>query len=201
MKTYLLNQNGETIIKQIKSKNMQNKMSLSQKLEQRKKSIQNQHQQQQNQQMNFINNDKIPKDKTRLLKEIKKTENSILHGSSRIAKEKNVESKQHKYFNKICQIVNIHGQPHGKSIPFDTLNDPHVIQELYSLQERLREAFPSDKLTALHSTAIKKQSFPGVNIVRQIFKEMGYKLKPVNISEGYLGSKKLLRREYIIKKI
>ena len=50
-------------------------------------------------------------------------------------------------------------------------------------------------------TAIKKQSFPGVNIVRQIFKEMGYKLRPVNTSEGYSGTKKILRREYHIEKL
>ena len=40
MKTYLINQNGETIIKQIKSKPLQNKISLEQKLHQRKQSIQ-----------------------------------------------------------------------------------------------------------------------------------------------------------------
>ena len=204
MKTYLLNQNGETIIKQINSKQIPKKTSLSNKLEERKKTIQ------QKQKTSFINLEK-PKpafinaekqmDKTKLIKEIKKTENQILFGGNKAAKHKNVEDKQKHLFNKICQIVNVHGQPHGKHIPFDTLNDPHIISELFSLQDKLREAFPSDKLTSLHSTAIKKQSFPGVNIVRQIFKEMGYKLKPINISEGYLGSKKLLRREYIIKKI
>lgn len=203
MKTYLINQNGETVIKQIKSKPLQNKTSLEQKLHQRKQSIQKSQtkiEPIQVSQPKFINTE-IKKDKNSILKEIKKTTQQILYGGSKIAKAKNIEEKQRHLFNKICSIVNVHGQPHGKSIPFDTLNDPHVIQELFTLQEKLREAFPSSKLTALHSTAIKKQSFPGVNIVRQIFKEMGYKLKPVNISEGYLGSKKLLRREYIIKKL
>ena len=50
----------------------------------------------------------------------------------------------------------------------------------------------------MHSNAVEKQQFPGVNLVRQIFKELGYKMKPINISEGYLGTKKLLRREYQI---
>lgn len=201
MKTYLINQNGETVLKQIKSKTLKNPTTLGQKLEARKKSIQQSHLPKvtvQNQ--NFVNTER-KMDKNRILKEIKKTEDSILYGGNKIVKEKKAEEKQRYFFNKICSIVNVHGQPHGKSIPFDTLNNPHVIQELFSLQEKLREAFPSSKLTALQSTAIKKQSFPGVNIVRQIFKEMGYKLKPINISEGYLGSKKLLRREYIIKKI
>ena len=203
MKTYLINQNGETVIKQIKSKPLQTKNSLEEKLNQRKQSIQKSQTQIEPKQIlqpNFINTE-IKKDKSTILKEIKKTTNQILYGGNKNAKNKSIEEKQRYLFNKICSIVNVHGQPHGKSIPFDTLSDPHVIEELYNLQDKLREAFPSSKLTSLHSTAIKKQSFPGVNIVRQIFKEMGYKLKPVNISEGYLGSKKLLRREYIIKKI
>ena len=84
----------------------------------------------------------------------------------------------------------------GRVIQFDKLNDPSVIKELFKMQFDLRVVFPSDTLTALHSGAVKKQTFPGVNIVRQIFKFMGYRLKPVNYYEGYVGSKKLLRREY-----
>lgn len=112
-----------------------------------------------------------------------------------------MDEKQLKFFNKICKIVGIHGQPHGKTIPFERLDDPYVIKELYAMQEKMREVFPSSKLTALHTNAVKKQHFPGVNMVRQIFKEMGYRLKPITYSEGYLGSKKLIRREYQILKL
>lgn len=112
-----------------------------------------------------------------------------------------MDEKQMKFFNKICKIVGIHGQPHGKTIPFERLDDPYVIKELYAMQEKMREVFPSSKLTALHTNAVKKQHFPGVNMVRQIFKEMGYRLKPITYSEGYLGSKKLIRREYQILKL
>ena len=83
----------------------------------------------------------------------------------------------------------------------DTLNNNNVIRQLYDIQDKLKDVFPSSKLTALHTNAMKKQSFPGVNIVRQIYKEMGYKLKPVNISEGYVGNKKILRREYHVEKL
>ena len=72
---------------------------------------------------------------------------------------------------------------------------------MYDIQDKLKDVFPSSKLTALHTNAIKKQSFPGVNIVRQIYKEMGYKLRPVNTSEGYIGTKKILRREYHVEKL
>ncbi len=105
-------------------------------------------------------------------------------------------------FAKLCKIININSSnPIGIAIPFDKLQNDNVIRQLYDIQDKLKEAFPSSKLTALHSNAIKKQSFPGVNIVRQIFKEMGYKLRPVNTSEGYIGKKKILRREYHIEKL
>ncbi len=131
-------------------------------------------------------------------KKIQKESDFILKNNNKETKE---DEKQKNLLAKICKIIGIQGHPHGKLIPFDTLNDPHIIKELFTLQDTLKEVFPSSKLTALHSNAIDKQQFPGVNIVRQIFKEMGYRLKSINISDGYLGTKKLLRREYQILKI
>jgi hypothetical protein len=105
-------------------------------------------------------------------------------------------------FAKLCKIININSSnPIGIAIPFEKLQNENVIRQLYDIQDKLRNVFPSSKLTSLHTNAIKKQSFPGVNIVRQIFKEMGYKLRPVNTSEGYIGKKKILRREYHIEKL
>lgn len=105
-------------------------------------------------------------------------------------------------FSKLCKIININSaNPIGIDIPFEKLQDDNVIKKLYDIQEKLKDAFPSSKLTALHTNALKKQSFPGVNIVRQIFKEMGYKLRPINTSEGYIGKKKILRRVYHIDKL
>ena len=105
-------------------------------------------------------------------------------------------------FSKLCKIINIDSSnPIGNDIPFEKLQDDNVIRKLYDIQEKLKDVFPSSKLTALHTNALKKQSFPGVNIVRQIFKEMGYKLRPINTSEGYIGKKKILRRVYHIDKL
>jgi len=117
-------------------------------------------------------------------------------------KKNKANELQLQLFAKLCKIININSSnPIGIAIPFDKLQDDNVIKKLYEIQDKLKEAFPSSKLTSLHANAIKKQSFPGVNIVRQIFKEMGYKLRPVNTSEGYIGKKKILRREYFIEKL
>lgn len=223
MKTYLLNQNGETVMKEKKTRTFSQKSSLENKISQRKLSILARKQAELSKQystykpknnvvnvstVSLVQNEKTatlpritpkPFNSEKLKKEIKKTEYNLLNGGGK-KDSKNTDELQRKLFAKICKVINIFGQPHGKSIPFDTLNDPYVIKELFSYQDKLREAFPSSKLTSLHKNAIKKQSFPGVNIVRQLFKEMGFKLKPINISEGYLGNKKLLKREYLIKK-
>jgi hypothetical protein len=117
-------------------------------------------------------------------------------------KKVKVSELQLDLFSKLCKIINIDSSnPIGHDIPFDKLQDENVIKNLYDIQEKLKDVFPSSKLTALHTNALKKQSFPGVNIVRQIFKEMGYKLRPINTSEGYVGSKKILRRVYHIEKL
>jgi hypothetical protein len=129
--------------------------------------------------------------KTKVPKNLSETEYNSLN-------KKNKSLIREKFFARICEIIGIPDYRNviGNIIPFDKLNDPIMIRELFKMQFDLRVVFPSDTLTALHSGAVKKQTFPGVNIVRQIFKFMGYRLKPVNYYEGYVGSKKLLRREY-----
>lgn len=129
--------------------------------------------------------------KTKVPKNLSETEYNSLN-------KKNKSLIREKFFARICEIIGIPDYRNviGSVIPFDKLNDPIMIRELFKMQFDLRVVFPSDTLTALHSGAVKKQTFPGVNIVRQIFKFMGYRLKPVNYYEGYVGSKKLLRREY-----
>jgi len=129
--------------------------------------------------------------KTKVPKNLSETEYNSLN-------KQNKSLIREKFFARICEIVGISDYKNviGSIIPFDKLNDPIVIRELFKMQFDLRVVFPSDTLTALHTCAVKKQTFPGVNIVRQIFKFMGYRLKPVNYYEGYVGSKKLLRREY-----
>lgn len=129
--------------------------------------------------------------KTKVPKNLSETEYNSLD-------KKNKSLIREKFFARICEIIGIpdYRRAIGNIIPFDKLNDQVVIRELFNMQFDLRVVFPSDTLTALHSGAVKKQTFPGVNIVRQIFKFMGYRLKPVNYYEGYVGSKKLLRREY-----
>ena len=191
IKTYLINDNGgikikehvvRNILKPKKSLTEKRNIKIAKKLEEASPQPQPQPILQQMAHLSF---------KTKVPKNLSETEYNSLN------KQNKALSRQ-KFFARICEIIGIPDYKYaiGSIIPFDKLNDHVVIRELFKMQFDLRVVFPSDTLTALHSGAVKKQTFPGVNIVRQIFKFMGYRLKPVNYYEGYVGSKKLLRREY-----
>ena len=193
IKTYLINDNGGIKIKEHVIRNIpkpkktlteKRNIKIAKKIEEvlAQPQVQPQPQPQPQQPITF---------KTKVPKNLSETEYNSLN-------KQNKSLIRNKFFARICEIVGISDYKNviGSVIPFDKLNDPTVIRELFKMQFDLRVVFPSDTLTALHSCAVKKQTFPGVNIVRQIFKFMGYRLKPVNYYEGYVGSKKLLRREY-----
>jgi hypothetical protein len=193
IKTYLINDNGgikikehvvRNILKPKKSLTEKRNIKIAKKLEEASPQPQSQSQPilQQMAHLSF---------KTKVPKNLSETEYNSLN-------KQNKALIRQKFFARICEIIGIPDYKYaiGSIIPFDKLNDHVVIRELFKMQFDLRVVFPSDTLTALHSGAVKKQTFPGVNIVRQIFKFMGYRLKPVNYYEGYVGSKKLLRREY-----
>ena len=191
IKTYLINDNGgikikehvvRNILKPKKSLTEKRNIKIAKKLEEASPQPQSQPILQQMAHLSF---------KTKVPKNLSETEYNSLN-------KQNKSLIREKFFARICEIIGIPDYKYaiGSIIPFDKLNDHVVIRELFKMQFDLRVVFPSDTLTALHSGAVKKQTFPGVNIVRQIFKFMGYRLKPVNYYEGYVGSKKLLRREY-----
>jgi hypothetical protein len=212
MKTYLLYQNGKLIMKE-KQEN-KNKKKVS-------KLIPNLKKQQQQPQQQIIQPKHISQKERSLIAPplIESLKNTHVSRQSTVSTKNSSQQNpappkqsggkkikaselQLDLFSKLCKIINIDSaNPLGNDIPFEKLQDDNVIKKLYDIQEKLKDAFPSSKLTALHTNALKKQSFPGVNIVRQIFKEMGYKLRPINTSEGYVGRKKILRRVYHIDKL
>lgn len=201
MKTYILYQNGKLTMKEKgENKKKASNFILKTKQPQPQLQLQSQPQPQPQQSIQKNRSIKVPPQ----IETLKNTYISPItsHPAQSGGKKRKVSELQLDLFSKLCKIINIDsGNLIGKTIPFEKLQNDNVIRQLYDIQDKLKDVFPSSKLTALHTNAIKKQSFPGVNIVRQIFKEMGYKLRPVNTSEGYSGTKKILRREYHIEKL
>ena len=56
-------------------------------------------------------------------------------------------------------------------------------------------------MTSLQKGAAKTQKWPLINIVRQILKSYGYKMRPLRVANGYTkAGKKLYRRFFIVEK-
>ena len=88
----------------------------------------------------------------------------------------------------------------GVLIDRDMLLRVDIEQKLSSMIEKLKIKYKSSKLNCLHKTRDHKQKFPGINLIRQIFKCNGYHLKPVVYSRGYCkhNGKKLTERNFKI---
>ena len=103
--------------------------------------------------------------------------------------------------NKIFLILGLKKNFTEQEIESETLTRPSVIKKLYGLQKDLKKVFPSSKLTGLHSTAELKQVYPAINLLRQVLKECGYKLKPIVKSDGYENKRKKVKRSYLIVRV
>jgi hypothetical protein len=65
-----------------------------------------------------------------------------------------------------------------------------------------KKQFSSSYLTALQNTALRKQKWPLLNLVRQILKSYYFKLTPKRLCDGYTkDKKKKFRRVFVIEKI
>ena len=66
----------------------------------------------------------------------------------------------------------------------------------------LKKHFSSSYLTALQETALNKQKWPLLNLIRQLLRSCNYKLTPKRIADGYtLTGEKKYKRMFIIEKM
>jgi hypothetical protein len=66
----------------------------------------------------------------------------------------------------------------------------------------LKTIFSSSYLTSLQSTAVSKQKFPLLNLIRQLIRSCNYKLTPKRIADGYtLSGEKKYKRMFIVEKM
>jgi hypothetical protein len=87
------------------------------------------------------------------------------------------------------------------TLSVESLKDPALIQNLYSIIPKVKSKYKSNSLTCLHKNSMKKQKFPAINFLRQILKCNGYLLNGYYICNGYnkKNGAKLLNRFYNIK--
>ena len=64
----------------------------------------------------------------------------------------------------------------------------------------LKKCFSSSYLTALQETAINKQKWPLLNLIRQLLRSCDYKLTPKRVADGYtLTGEKKYKRMFIVE--
>lgn len=77
-----------------------------------------------------------------------------------------------------------------------------VINKYNELKNYLKDNnYKSEYLTSLHSNNLEKQRFPAINILRQVLKVNGLRLKPNIRILGYNknNGQKIIQRSFIIK--
>ena len=91
----------------------------------------------------------------------------------------------------------------GVLIHRDDLLRVDIEQRLAEFVDTLKEKYKSSMLNCLHKNRDDKQKFPAINLVRQILKCNGYKLKPLVFSKGYSkhNGKKLVERNFKIVRL
>jgi len=108
---------------------------------------------------------------------------------------------------KICDILkmpsNTEADLFGLLIERDLLLRVDIEQKLATLIKSLKGKYKTSKLTCLHKNRDNKQKYPGINLVRQIFRCNGYHLKPVVYCRGYCkhNGKKIVERNFKIVRL
>lgn len=83
----------------------------------------------------------------------------------------------------------------------NTLLNIERYNEIQKYIPELKKIFSSSCMTALQSNAISNQKWPLINFVRQILKNINYKLTPVRKCDGYTkDNKKKYKRFFLVEK-
>jgi hypothetical protein len=89
----------------------------------------------------------------------------------------------------------------GLLIDRERINQGHFLDEIREYIPILKNKYSSHSLTSLQSNAEEKQQYPNLNLLRQILKCNGFRLKSVIRSGGYSKTtgQKIVYREYRIE--
>lgn len=118
--------------------------------------------------------------------------------------ENYVREKKEELALGILKLFNINSFDEKSYINFSDLNDPNVLKKLKEMVPALRTVFQISKNRSLSSTSWDKSKHPGLNLLRQILKEIGYRLTLINEFKGTVEiedkKKKIYNTKYIIVK-
>ena len=106
------------------------------------------------------------------------------------------------FLNKCGVVCETFSNIENLVIPRETLLQDGKYLKLKDDIQIFRKQFSSSYLTSLQNTALNKQKWPLLNLVRQILKSHLFKLTPKRLCDGYTkDKKKKFRRVFVIEKI
>ena len=103
------------------------------------------------------------------------------------------------FLNKCGLIVSDIEELNGLLIQRDVLLNEERYNNIIENIPDLKTYNSSSLLTSLQSNAKDNQKWPLINIVRQLLKTIGYNMKPIRKSDGYLNNKKKYKRYFLIE--
>lgn len=115
--------------------------------------------------------------------------------------------KSFNYIFEILKLININlieqNELNNLIIDRSLLTNPEINQQVLVFREKMKGLFHSSYLTCLHNNSELKQKYPAINMLRQLLKCLGYKLKPQIINLGYnkQTGKKITKRTFTINLI
>jgi hypothetical protein len=90
----------------------------------------------------------------------------------------------------------------NKQVNRDILLDNEKYKLLKNNVDEIKSHLSSSTLTSLQGTALTKQKWPLLNLIRQVLKIHGFKMSPVRKANGYnKQGKKLFLRFFLIEKM
>ena len=88
----------------------------------------------------------------------------------------------------------------GVMISRELLLDPEIYESVQENITLLKTVFSSSHHTCLQSSALEKQKWPLLNLIRQILKLYDYTLEPKRVCDGYDAHKKKKYKRYFVVK-
>ena len=117
--------------------------------------------------------------------------------------EKYINETKEKLALEVLKLVGINNFDEKKYIIYNDLQSPETLEKIKNMIPALKTVFQISKNRCLSINSWQKSKHPGVNLLRQILKEVGYKLSLINEFQGTVcaengNKKKVYNTKYII---
>ena len=116
-----------------------------------------------------------------------------------------IQSKKKELALELLRLVGINDFEEKKYITFQDLQCKQNLQKMQDMIPALRTVFQISKNRCLSANSWNKSKHPGVNLYRQVLRDVGYKLSLINEFQGTMASndidseaKKIYNTKYII---